>query len=350
MKTLNKFLLTSCAFLSLNTSIAFAEDEIEHSGDTFSFALIGDTPYKIAPGAVSVKFDRMQAEINQADDLLWTIHAGDFKSGSTKCSDALFYDRLERFNNFKMPFVFTPGDNEWTDCHRVKAGEYQPLERLAFLRELFFNQPGTTLGQDSMQVESQAFSAGFEEFPENVMWNRDDVIFSTVHVVGSQNGFKAFDPASSAVRSDADDKEVVRRINAAVAWVNKTFDQAESENAKGVFMVIQANPLLELKWLLKRDENGVVQRNGFSEFLQTIELRASAFAKPVVLAHGDSHYSRIDKPELPSAAKQGKDTYLSNFTRVETFGSSKVHWVKVSVSPDTDEVFAFKQMMVEGNQ
>ena len=81
MKTLNKFLLTSCAFLSLNASFSFAGDEIERSDDIFRFSLIGDTPYKIAPGAVSEKFDRMQAEINLLDDLLWTIHAGDFKSG-----------------------------------------------------------------------------------------------------------------------------------------------------------------------------------------------------------------------------------------------------------------------------
>jgi hypothetical protein len=34
------------------------------------------------------------------------------------------------------PFVFVPGDNDWTDCHR-RAGAYDPLERLARLRVFF---------------------------------------------------------------------------------------------------------------------------------------------------------------------------------------------------------------------
>ena len=29
------------------------------------------------------------------------------------------------------PVVYTPGDNEWTDCHRASAGGYLPTERLA---------------------------------------------------------------------------------------------------------------------------------------------------------------------------------------------------------------------------
>ena len=45
-----------------------------------------------------------------------------------------------------MLVVLTPGDNEWTDCHRVAAGEYQPLERLAKLREVFYPVPGMTIG------------------------------------------------------------------------------------------------------------------------------------------------------------------------------------------------------------
>ncbi|MEU6787396.1 hypothetical protein ABZ912_50105 [Nonomuraea angiospora] len=38
------------------------------------------------------------------------------------------------FGTFDDPFVLTPGDNEWTDCHRTAAGGYAPTERLDAVR------------------------------------------------------------------------------------------------------------------------------------------------------------------------------------------------------------------------
>jgi hypothetical protein len=37
-----------------------------------------------------------------------------------------------------VPFIFVPGDNEWTDCERLSNGAYDPLERLGKLRRLFW--------------------------------------------------------------------------------------------------------------------------------------------------------------------------------------------------------------------
>jgi hypothetical protein len=49
-------------------------------------------------------------------------------------SDAVFQNRLDLFNRFTAPFIFVPGDNEWTDCHRANNGGFDPLERLDRLR------------------------------------------------------------------------------------------------------------------------------------------------------------------------------------------------------------------------
>ena len=356
MKILSKLATTSVLALSfsLSSMTVLAGDRGEHYSNhhrdhrAFSFALIGDTPYGVAPGEDYAPFDRMQQDINADRRLKWVMHAGDIKGGSSACSDAMFFDRLSRYSAFDKPFILTPGDNEWTDCHRVRAGEYQPLERLARLREVFFPVPGETLGKRKLHLQSQAMVAGYEEFPENVMWNKRGVQFAAIHVVGSQNGLLPFDPASSAVRTAADDAEVARRIDAAVNWLNATFDAAEADGAPGVFIMIHANPVLEFKYLLERDADGVVSRNGFTEFLQALEARTAAFGKPVVLAHGDSHWFRVDKPELPSASDQ-LDKFHGNFTRVETFGSSIVHWVKVNVDPNSTEVFQFEQKLVPEN-
>jgi hypothetical protein len=347
--TLLKRALIGFAIMTLSGSIMAENndhDRYHHhkrSHDSFSFAMIGDVPYGVAPYSDYPPFDHVIDAINQRHDLRWVIHTGDIKSGSTECSDELFFDRLERYNKINKPFIYTPGDNEWTDCHRLKAGEYQPLERLQRLREIFFAEAGRTLGGRPMRVESQAFTAGYEEFPENVRWSKDDVIFAAIHVIGSNNGLAPFDANSSAVRTVDDDAEAARRIAAAVDWINQTFDRAMEENAPGVLIMMQANPVLEVSYALPTGDDLTAARSGFSEILTTLEQRTLAFGKPVVLAHGDSHYFRVDKPGL---IEHG---FIPNFTRVENFGASQVHWVEINVDADSDEVFSFHPMIIDAN-
>lgn len=328
-------LIGTLMFAGSQAVMADAEHHQAKGKGAFSFALIGDTPYKVAPGQDYPPFDNLVKAINEDEKVKWVMHAGDIKSGSTFCSDALFEDRLQRYNQFDKPFILTPGDNGWTDCHRVKAGEYQPLERLAKFREIFYSQPGYTLGGERMEVETQATVSGFEEFPENMRWTEQGVVFASLHVVGSQNGLRAFDPASSAVRTDADDDEVARRNRAVLAWMDETFAVAMKEGAPGVLLMMQANPGLERK---------PGNHDGFEEILTALEAHVKAYGKPVVLAHGDSHYFREDKPTLISGE------YLPNFTRVETFGSSKVHWIKVMVDPRSENVFNVEQKIIEANR
>lgn len=332
--------LALAGVLTLIVGVALADrDRDDKRGhESFAFALIGDTPY-IAGADPSVAYpplDRLIAEINHDHHVKWVMHAGDFKNGSTVCSDELFYDRLARFSRFEKPFIYTPGDNEWTDCHRINNGQYQPLERLAKLREVFFPVPGMTPGADPMRVESQALVPGYEEFPENVRWMRGGVVFATLHIVGSNNARAPFQNGSRALRTQADDDEVARRDAANLAWLNGTFDQAERDAAPGVLIMIQANPGLEFT-------QSVADRNGFEAFLAALESRAAAYGKPVVLAHGDSHFFRIDKPQFLNRS------FLRNITRVETFGAANVHWIRVTVDPRSNEVFSFEQRIVANN-
>ncbi len=326
-------------FLGLgNNSFLKANEGKENNAQgfgKFEFALIGDVPYGVLAGQDYEPFDNVIDEINDNNKIKWVLHAGDIKSGSTDCSDALFMDRLERYNQFDRPVILTLGDNEWTDCHRVAAGEYQPLERLAKLREIFFSNPGSTIGGNTMEVETQASVSGFEEFPENVLWAEQNIVFAAMHIVGSENGLRPFDPNSSAVRTQADDDEVARRTNAALVWMDTTFIKAKEMDAPGIFLMIHANPGLE---------RGSANRSGFIEFLTALETYVQDFGKPVVLAHGDSHYFRVDKPSLV------ENSFVANFTRVETFGSSRVHWVRVIVDPKLPEVFTIKQEIVSENQ
>lgn len=284
----------------------------------FEFALIGDTPYASIEG-----FERVVDDINADNQIKFVLHAGDIKTGSSLCSEELFMDRYTRFQRFEAPFVLTPGDNEWTDCHRANNGSYAPLERLAKLRSLFFAVPGQTLGQKPMTVESQG-----GEFIENVRWSTNNVMFATLHIVGSNNALAPF-----SARTPADDAEVARRIAATVEWISSAYDKAKTEGANGVLFLFQANPGFEFP-------AGHSERVGFEEVLAAMVDGAQSYGKPVVLAHGDSHYFRVDKPVRAGAAA------VPNVTRVETFGSADYHWLKIVVDPNSDEVFSIHQEIV----
>ena len=85
----------------------------------FAFALIGDMPY----GAIrEAPFARLVTEINRDNDVDFVMHAGDIKAGSERCDDSLIQHRFDQYQAFQRAFIYTPGDNEWTDCHRVNNG------------------------------------------------------------------------------------------------------------------------------------------------------------------------------------------------------------------------------------
>lgn len=143
---------------------AFAPRANAEGDGRFTFALIGDMPYGAEGDA---KFPHVLADLNADRNLSFVVHDGDFKNGSSLCSDAVFLNRLDLFNQSAHPFIYVPGDNEWTDCHRTNNGLYDPLERLAVLRRLFF-PTDETLGVRTFTVERQSDDPQYAAYRENV--------------------------------------------------------------------------------------------------------------------------------------------------------------------------------------
>src|SRR5262245_5705515 len=100
-----------------------------------TLAIIGDTPYGDEQEAA---FPRLVADVNGDPRVSTVVTLGDIKNGSSTCDDARLTRLRDLYGTFDEPFLYTPGDNEWTDCHRPAAGGYVPTERLARLRELFY--------------------------------------------------------------------------------------------------------------------------------------------------------------------------------------------------------------------
>ncbi len=308
-----------------------------------SFALIGDTPYGVD---LEPKFERVVDDINRHNKVRFVLHTGDIKAGSERCDDALLQHRFEQYQRFDMPFVLTPGDNEWTDCHRTNNGNFNPLERLSRLRQIFYPEPGVTTGGRKARVVTQAHTPGFETFVENNLWRFGGAVIGTLHVVGSNNDlapWSQIDPSDSVDVPRADRlAEFNAREAANLAWIDRIFDEAVRTNAPGVLIAMQANPNFELA-------ASHPERKGFNAILDKLRARAVAFKKPVVIAHGDSHYFRVDKP-FNAPTLTGGVQMIENVTRVENFGSQHVHWVEVIVDARDENVFSFKQHIIEANR
>ena len=294
------------------------------SAQSFSFALIGDTAYRPAE---EPQLENMLREID-AEKLAFVVHIGDLGSPAAgSCSDELLARRLAQFQGLAHPLVYTPGDNEWTDCHDgqgVKGG--QPLERLRVVRETFFKEP-SSLGRRKLPLVRQSAA-----FPENARWEQGGVVFLTLHVVGSNNGLG---------RTREGDEEFVRRRDAAIAWLRAGFESARP--ARAVMLILHANMYPEFPPF---PGEGPKQPSGFAEVRAALESEARAFGKPVALLHGDSHYFRVDKPLL---LRRGGGAPLATLTRVESFGSPFHHWVQVTVDARDPEVFTFRPRIVAAN-
>lgn len=314
----------------------------ESSGRERSFALLGDVPYGLAE---EPKFERVIAAINAARQVRLVVHTGDVKQGSERCDDALLIKRFNQYQGLDAAFVITPGDNDWTDCHRSNNGNYLPTERLERFRQIFYPLPGRSSGKRPIALRSQAGMPGFQRYVENAMWSFAGTTMATLHVVGSNNNlapWNQIDAGDSYATPRADRiAEFAEREAAALAWIDATFDKAVAERSAGVMIAMQANPNFELPAAHQ-------ERQGFNKVLDKLAQRSKAFGRPVLLAHGDTHYFRLDKPLTLPAGAAGS-AQLENFTRVENFGSPSVHWVEVFVDAQDPNVFNVVPRIVPGN-
>ena len=282
-------------------------------GTTFTFGVIGDYPYSPDQNA---QFDRLIEAVN-GEQPAFVLHLGDI--GAQVCTDDAVTARLALLRRFTMPVIYTPGDNEWADCHEAAA---DPLQRLSRLRQLAFPSD-QSLGERTLTVARQG-----ADFPENARFQFGGVTFVSVHQVGSKNG---------TGRDAAGDAEVQARVAANLAWVGAGFEAATSTASKGIVVFFQADPNFDLY--------GVGVRNAHTDLLRTLEREAVLYRRPVLLVHGDTHVFRVDKALLGSADRRP----IENVTRLENFGSPDVHWSRVTVDASRPDLFSFSPAIVGAN-
>lgn len=311
----------------------------ESSDAGWSFAVIGDVPY----GADQIAaFPGWIQQINADPAVRSVVHVGDIKNGSSVCSDDYFRLIRSDFDTFEDPLVYTPGDNEWTDCHRTNNGAYDPLERLAKVREVFFDHPGRTLGQDTFPVTSQAGRG----FPENVTYRRAGVTFVAANVTGSNNGLQPWTGLGNTEPTPEQRQAVQDRTAADIDELRAAFDTARSRHDRGVVVMQQAD-MFDPSYTPTWDDI-----SAFQPWVQALVDEASRFDGPVYLIDGDSHTYNTDRPLAtgsPWLSTYRLQGAADNLTRVTVDGSSNnTDYLRVTVGAPGEPVLSWERVPYAG--
>ena len=129
------------------------------------------------------------------------------------CTDELYAQRRQWFDLSHHPLIYTPGDNEWTDCRRSLSDKRDPLERMQKLR-VTFSSGADSLGQRPVRLERQS-----KDFPEHARWEHEGMVFITLNAPGPDNNARMKD-------------EYVRREKAQREWIAQAFDAARRHGAR----------------------------------------------------------------------------------------------------------------------
>lgn len=330
-----------------------------NSNNVLTLAVYGDSPYGLNPADTSqvLATPAFVDSINADPQVDLVLHVGDIHSGKQFCTEA--YDRTvySLWTAFKNPVLYTPGDNEWADCHKVAEGggvynktthvidyvkdasgnlvDYaggDPMANLSLVRSIFFSHPGYSLGGRKKQVLSQAdyFDPAFpadEKFVENVIWEQSKTVFVTINLPGGGNNNNDI-WYGTPTRSPAQVAEIAERTAADLRWLDMAFQIAASDGAEAVVIMAQAD-----MW---DAEKGAAHQAAFEPFVSSVASHTLAFGKPVLMLNGDSHVYQSHNPLDPSDTSyfMHPGYNVPNFHRIVVHGSTfPLEWLKVTVAP-----------------
>jgi hypothetical protein len=328
------------------------------SANVLTLAVYGDAPYGLTPTdtAQNAATPAFIDSINNDPKVDLVAHVGDIHSGKQFCTQAYDQSVFDLWTQYKDPLVYTPGDNEWTDCQKSGEGggtanDYalgNPVANLDLIRSIFFANPGYTLGGRNKQVVSQAqVGQGTDaKYVENVMWEQSKTVFVTLNIPGGSNNDadKWFGAATTSAQQS---QEIAERTAADLHWLDAGFAQAQADGAQNVVIFEQAD-----MWDL--DGKPASHITNYKPFIDSIASHTLAFSKPVLLFNGDSHTYRSDNPLVHGApcaiepssgadavacssdasANQAGTYNVPNFHRVVVHGSTfPLEWLRLTDDP-----------------
>ena len=153
------------------------------------------------------------------------MHLGDIKNGSSQCTDTYFQSIRSSFDTFADPLSTRRATTSGPTATARTTATTTRWSGLQKLRQLFFDNPGRTLGQNSERVRSQTNKG----FPENVRWRRNDIQFGVINLPGSNNDLAPWTGAwgDGLTVGPVQQAEHDSRLAANLDWIDGIFQRAE---------------------------------------------------------------------------------------------------------------------------
>ncbi|TMP87820.1 hypothetical protein CWC05_05870 [Pseudoalteromonas ruthenica] len=252
-------------FMALTAALFSATVGAQHQ-----FLVFGDMPYSpIDEALLTPPAGPLYQGVRQTPHH-FIVHVGDIKAGAVACTDHVLRGNYQLVSNLsERPFVYTPGDNDWTDCDRKGLStRYDELERLSFVRKEFAVH--TVALHD---YERQP------ELPENQAWRIEQVQYLTVHVVGTNNGRAQILKSHKKQALQA----VKKRDQHNIQWLKRHADK----DLTAMVVFFQADIFRS------SSGQGVCSDNnrkcdGFAVYRQYLDKLAQHSDYPILVVHGDT--------------------------------------------------------------
>ncbi len=148
--------------------------------------------------------------VGQERNTSFIFYDGDLQGETEPCRDSLYDTRQQIFDSSRKPVVLLPGGNDWASCGLAQAGSYDPVERLDFIRQLFFGE-SSSLGQTPMNV-----------IRENVRWQSDGVAFIGLNAPAPNNHYLS----AGGRNGEFEDRSVANAF-----WLEHAVETATFEHA-----------------------------------------------------------------------------------------------------------------------
>lgn len=352
--------LIALTLLFVHSAIADEQREDDRRGDPdrITIAVFGDWPYN---QNLLTNSPLLVNSINADREVRLVLHVGDIHSGSMPCTSSNILPPLPTsnpgwnqgvfsvFEQFKRPVVYTPGDNEWTDCHKTKESKSgDPLKELSSVRSLFFARPEKTLGLEERDIWSQAkkFDPAFPgdaQFVENVIWEDARTVFVTLNMPGSNNDTLPW--TNGFENSAAQSQEVAARTDANIRWLQTAFNLAKMREARAVVVALQAD-MFDSAALLPGGDG----LSAYTPFVRQLAYFSLQFGRPVLLLNGDTHLFETDRPLADPNSPTGLIHHapaVPNLTRITVQGSTNkpAEWLRLTIDAHNPNVFSWQNVV-----
>ncbi|HLJ00808.1 MAG TPA: hypothetical protein VKT76_13905 [Bradyrhizobium sp.] len=291
--------------LQFTDSPAMATQSFIDTLHNVKFAVYGDMPYGVPYEGNDDDWllrNHILPRLSESVNIPFVMHVGDIgRPGGTKtdklynsCTDAFRATTLTSWRVLNKPMFFTPGDNDWTDCsvEKLPKSDYKPLDELAKVKAQFFSAASN---RDRANLKDFAQQ---DNYPENQMWSVDNILYITLHVVGSDNGF--VEPTAD----DAEQRNVEarKREYATLVWILRAEEKMVLSSFSALVVTFHVDSFRggSDNWECMSKNS-----NRYYRICGALKTAAITVKKPVLLVHGDTDahcFRKYPMPEVPETS------------------------------------------------